>query len=167
MHPYGSASSVIETAKFSPDLLEAIDLAHLRGTFGVREGSGARIGLTDADLLLGLFLAEDGKAHEVLAGLGVGEEALRQAVRGAKADPDTKISPEGLMLEAVLHMAAARATSSGYGQVGGEFLLHAVTTCHGRTPAKLALEQLNLKPQQVRNQVDAVSPSRHGMAVGL
>jgi Clp amino terminal domain, pathogenicity island component len=165
LSPHGWAAAKVDAERFSEDLQEAIDLAQVRHTLGMSgvRGSGTRF--TDADLLLGLYLAEGGKAHKILSSLGVDEQTLRDAIRAVKQDLPANTTPEGLMLEAALQTAAEKARRCGYQQVGGEHLLNALATPSFRpTPASRVLAELGISPQQIRRQVDAASPDLHASA---
>ena len=164
---HGFIAPHVDTSKFSPNLQEAIDLAQVRRGLGFKNGTDHRVGLTDADILLGLYLVEGSEARLILSSLGVREQPLRDAVRSANENPPRSVTPEGMMIEAVLHKATERAQGHGYKQVGTEHLLYALTATYGATPAKAALAQLRVDPKQIQQKVDAVSPDIRGSAVSL
>jgi hypothetical protein len=164
---HGFIAPHVDTSKFSHNLQEAIDLAQVRRCLGFKNGTDHRVGLTDADVLLGLYLVEGSEARHILSSLGVREQQLRDAVRSANENPPRSVTPAGLMIQAVLHTATERAQGRGYKQIGTEHLLYALTATYGATPAKAALERLAVDPRQIQQKVNAVSPDIRGGVVSL
>jgi ATP-dependent Clp protease ATP-binding subunit ClpA len=167
LRTHGWAARHVDTERFSTNLQAAIDFAQIRGTLGAMDEGARSFRFSHGDVLLGLYLAENGQARQVLTGLGVDERGLRAEVREAKRELGEGIGSGSLMLEAVLHTATELAARRGYEKVGTEHLLYALTTCHGQNPAMLALAKFGITPDQIRQKVNIVSPDLHASSLAV
>jgi hypothetical protein len=169
LQPHGSVAWFLDTTAYSADLLEAIDLAQIRGAFGNlnKQGGGYCFDCSPSgpDLLLGLFLVDGGQAQAILAGLGVHEVQLREAVEEVKRDVPRNITP-GTILHA-LHAASDRAAMSDRTLAGSEHLLHALASSSRQTPAKQVLAKLDITPEHIKQGVDDASPRSRGPVATL
>ena len=169
LQPFGSVAWFLDTTKYSADVLEAVDLAQIRGAFGTLNEQGEGVcfdcGPSGPDLLLGLFLVDGCHAQAILSDLGVHEVQLRDAVQEVKREVPRSMTP-GTVIHS-LHAASDRAAMSDQKLIGGEHLLHALAFPRAQTAAKQVLTKLGITPQQIRQGVDAASPPSRGPVATL
>jgi hypothetical protein len=163
LQPYGRAAWAIATSgseHFLPDFLEAIDAAQVRSSFASRgEGGlhGEAAGFGGPDLVLGLYLSRAGRAHQVLASLGVGEPKLREIVRQVNSTLSRGMTV--VEFSRVLQTAKRYAHRSGHSRAGSEHLLHALIPTDHTTPATQILARFGVTPQRAGQAIVTIPPA--------